>query len=224
MAELQASLAAEQSRCAALQAELAQLRAAGGGAACTGACGCAAPPAASPAAAAETAATAGAATGAAPAAAAAPADWPAASSRVDDRGNEDVVIKRRSLELLRLKERALDEVKEGITIADFSLPDMPLIYANAGFARITGYSQEYAVGKNCRFLQGAATDMDTVADLRRSVGAGQSCVVTLNVSAAWVAWLGGGLRGLRSVLRTPDGRSLGRLGPEGGAAAAQGLA
>ena len=178
VAELEAGLAAERSRCAALQAELAQLPSGGGasGSACTAdACGCAAPAASAAAAGANAAAADAAAAGAAGAAA------PDAAAAAADAGDETVTIGRRSLELLRLKELALDEVNEGITIADFTLPDSPLIYANAGFARITGHSQAYAVGKNCRFLQGAATDMDTVADLRRAVGAGQSCVVTLNV-------------------------------------------
>ena len=58
-----------------------------------------------------------------------------------------------AFELLRLKDRAMDNTKEGITIADCSLPDMPLIYANEAFARITGYSVAEALGKNCRFLQ-----------------------------------------------------------------------
>lgn len=38
-----------------------------------------------------------------------------------------VLISRRALELLHLKERAMDAVKEGVTIADCSKPDMPLI-------------------------------------------------------------------------------------------------
>jgi PAS domain-containing protein len=64
-----------------------------------------------------------------------------------------VTISREAFELLRLKDRAMDNTKEGITIADCSLPDMPLIYANEAFARITGYSVAESLGKNCRFLQ-----------------------------------------------------------------------
>jgi PAS domain S-box-containing protein len=30
---------------------------------------------------------------------------------------------------------------------------MPLIYVNAGFCRMTGYTAADVVGKNCRFLQ-----------------------------------------------------------------------
>jgi PAS domain S-box-containing protein len=55
---------------------------------------------------------------------------------------------------LELKDRALAASAEGITIADARLPDNPLIYANAGFERLTGYSVAEVLGRNCRFLQG----------------------------------------------------------------------
>jgi phosphoserine phosphatase RsbU/P len=70
---------------------------------------------------------------------------------------------------LELKDRALAATAEGITIADLSLPDNPLIYANAGFERLTGYSVAEVIGRNCRFLQGPATDPATVDALRRAV-------------------------------------------------------
>ncbi len=49
--------------------------------------------------------------------------------------------------------RRVHDPQEGITIADCSLPDMPLIYANAGFQRTTGYSREFVLGKNCRWAR-----------------------------------------------------------------------
>lgn len=64
-----------------------------------------------------------------------------------------VTISREAYELLHLKDRAMDSIKEGITIADCSLPDMPLIYVNQGFERITGWPVSDVLGKNCRFLQ-----------------------------------------------------------------------
>ena len=66
---------------------------------------------------------------------------------------QSVVVSAEVFELLRLKDRAMDNTKEGITIADCSHRDMPLIYANEAFARITGYSVAESLGKNCRFLQ-----------------------------------------------------------------------
>jgi PAS domain S-box-containing protein len=70
---------------------------------------------------------------------------------------------------LRLKERAMDEAPVGITVSDPSLPDNPVIYANAAFERITGYPVAEVLGRNCRFLQGEDTDPETVARMRRAV-------------------------------------------------------
>jgi PAS domain-containing protein len=54
-----------------------------------------------------------------------------------------------------LKDRALDVAAEGITIADARLPGRPLIYANEGYERVTGYPVAEVLGRNCRFLQGS---------------------------------------------------------------------
>ena len=72
-------------------------------------------------------------------------------------------------DLVRLKDRALSATAEGVTIADAHLKDQPIIYANAGFERLTGYPQDFVVGRNCRFLQGPETDQDTVDAIRRAV-------------------------------------------------------
>jgi PAS domain S-box-containing protein len=80
---------------------------------------------------------------------------------------------------LELKDRALAASAEGITIADARLPDKPLIYANAGFERLTGYSVAEVLGRNCRFLQGPATDLATVDALRTAIGQQREVTVQL---------------------------------------------
>lgn len=70
---------------------------------------------------------------------------------------------------LELKDRALSASAEGITIADANLPDQPLIYANAGFERLTGYAVGDVLGRNCRFLQGPGTDAAAVDTLRSAI-------------------------------------------------------
>jgi len=78
-----------------------------------------------------------------------------------------------------LKTRAMDEAPVGITIADAREPDMPLVYANAAFERITGYPPEYAVGRNCRFLQGENTRDEPVAKMRAAIENDTSTTVEL---------------------------------------------
>lgn len=82
-------------------------------------------------------------------------------------------------EQLALREEALAVTAEGVTISDAALPDNPIIYANRGFERLTGYSVEDVVGRNCRFLQGVDTDATAVAEIRESVRAGRECTVQL---------------------------------------------
>jgi PAS domain S-box-containing protein len=75
---------------------------------------------------------------------------------------------------LRLRSRAIEESPVGITIADATEPDTPIVYANEGFERLTGYATERVLGRNCRFLQGEGTDADTRADIGAAIDAEQS--------------------------------------------------
>jgi PAS domain S-box-containing protein len=78
-----------------------------------------------------------------------------------------------------LKTRAMDEAPVGITVADATEPDMPLVYANAAFEHITGYPPEYAIGRNCRFLQGEDTRQKPVAEMRAAIENGEATTVEL---------------------------------------------
>ena len=80
---------------------------------------------------------------------------------------------------LELRDRALSATAEGVTIADARLHDNPIIYANAGFQRLTGYSVEEVLGRNCRFLQGPDTDHDTLERLRLALHQKRACTVQL---------------------------------------------
>src|SRR2546425_10702884 len=48
-------------------------------------------------------------------------------------------------------------------------PDNPVIYVNPAFERLTGYGAAEALGRNCRFLQGADTDPSAVAEIRQAL-------------------------------------------------------
>lgn len=80
---------------------------------------------------------------------------------------------------LQLMERAIGASSCGITISDVRLPDQPLIYVNAAFERLTGYTPEEVLGKNCRFLQGPDRSQPPLIDLRAAVKAGKDCLVVL---------------------------------------------
>ncbi len=69
--------------------------------------------------------------------------------------------------------RAIGTADNGITIADASLPDLPLVYANEAFLRLTGYTESEVLGRNCRFMQGPDTDPSQVQPLARRILAGR---------------------------------------------------
>ncbi len=64
-----------------------------------------------------------------------------------------------------------DEAEMSVVISNPALPDNPMIYVSDEFERQTGYSAEEAVGKNCRFLQGADTDRHAIEAIRQALKA-----------------------------------------------------
>lgn len=82
-------------------------------------------------------------------------------------------------EQLNLKDLALASTAEGITIADATKFDCPLIYVNKGFEKITGYTADFACGTNCRFLQGEDTDPTAIEEIRRAVKEKRECIVEI---------------------------------------------
>lgn len=75
--------------------------------------------------------------------------------------------------------RAVASASDGILITDPNQPDNPIVYANPAFSRITGYQFNEVIGCNCRFLQGADTDPQTVYQLRQAIAERREIKVTL---------------------------------------------
>ena len=87
---------------------------------------------------------------------------PDASRTADpSRSNDDT-------DLAALKDRALDEANLGVVISEASA-DVPTVFVNEGFGRITGYDPETFVGRNCRALQGPETDERPVRTMREAI-------------------------------------------------------
>ncbi|GLU02441.1 hypothetical protein SLE2022_196910 [Rubroshorea leprosula] len=69
---------------------------------------------------------------------------------------------------------ALSAFQQTFVVADATKPDCPIMYASAGFFKMTGYTPREVVGRNCRFLQGAGTDPGDVAKIREALKDGTS--------------------------------------------------
>lgn len=82
---------------------------------------------------------------------------------------QDITQRKEQERKLTRIERAMDEAPVGITITDPMQDDNPLIYANDGFKKLTGYSEDDILGRNCRFLQGEATDPEPVVRMREAI-------------------------------------------------------
>jgi PAS domain S-box-containing protein len=73
----------------------------------------------------------------------------------------------------------LDECVNGVTLADPDLEGAPIIYANKAFERLTGYSQEEIIGRNCRFLQGDDQDQEQRYQIAEALKNHEAVEVTL---------------------------------------------
>ncbi|WP_031432335.1 PAS sensor domain-containing protein [Methylomarinum vadi] len=73
----------------------------------------------------------------------------------------------------------LDECVNGVTLADPDLEDMPIVYVNKAFERMTGYAENEIIGKNCRFLQGKERDQKERYQLAEAIRKRKPIEVTL---------------------------------------------
>ncbi len=80
---------------------------------------------------------------------------------------------------LALANLALQASPLGISIADARQADLPLIYCNPMFERISGYSREEILGRNCRFLQNDDHNQVELQRMRVALQRGEPCQVVL---------------------------------------------
>ena len=87
---------------------------------------------------------------------------------------------------------AVKTTRMPMIVTDPNLPDNPIIFANPAFLSMTGYDGDAVLGRNCRFLQGADTDPDTVTEIGRAIREQRETSVEIinykkNGSAFWNA-------------------------------------
>jgi len=78
-----------------------------------------------------------------------------------------------------LFEQAMAQTRMAICLCDPHAKDMPIVFANRAFRRLTGYSEEEVIGRNCRFLQGPKTDPEPIARIREAIAHEDVVVVEL---------------------------------------------
>ena len=85
--------------------------------------------------------------------------------------------------MIRLKksvlERIIDTTSDGIIVADASVEDLPIVYANPAFEKLCGYPRSELLRKTFKFLQGEDRDQESVQELRVAVRAGRECDVLI---------------------------------------------
>ena len=79
----------------------------------------------------------------------------------------------------RLLKAMVDAANDGITVAEREGDDTVLIYVNAAFERLTGYSAEEILYRDCRFLQNDDRDQPAREEIHVAMASGEPCRVVL---------------------------------------------
>ncbi|WP_294195837.1 histidine kinase famiy protein [uncultured Sphingomonas sp.] len=74
---------------------------------------------------------------------------------------------------------AIEMTRMPMLLTDPNQDDNPIVFANKAFLDLTGYEEDEVIGRNCRFLQGAQTDRNAVAELRDAVRTRSSVALEL---------------------------------------------
>ena len=56
-----------------------------------------------------------------------------------------------------------------LVLSDPMQPDCPVVFCNAAFTKLTGYTEDEVIGRNCRFMQGPDTDPAAIRQLKQAI-------------------------------------------------------
>jgi PAS domain S-box-containing protein len=77
-----------------------------------------------------------------------------------------IVLAAQQMEEQRRQWQALNA---GVVVSDALSPDMPVVYVNAKFEEMSGYSSAEMLGRNCRHLQGAESGQTGLVAIRQAI-------------------------------------------------------
>lgn len=74
---------------------------------------------------------------------------------------------------------AMRATRMPMLITDPNQADNPIVFVNDAFAKLTGYSREETLGRNCRFLQGPGTNSEDIDRIRTAIAERQPIEIEL---------------------------------------------
>jgi len=80
---------------------------------------------------------------------------------------------------LLLRDQAMRAVSHGIVITNPHVPDNPIVYVNAAFEQMSGYSAAEVIGRSFSFIHGPDTDPAAARMLHEAVRSGSACEVEI---------------------------------------------
>ncbi len=89
----------------------------------------------------------------------------------------DINLRKWSEEAMRLHDRVMTSAMDGIVIIDARKSNLPIVYINAGFERLTGYSRGEALGREFAFVLQGAPEQEAREELSREMNAERAVAV-----------------------------------------------
>jgi len=89
-------------------------------------------------------------------------------------GSPPLVVKQLSRHSL---EQILALSSQGIVVTDACNPDLPIVYANPAYEKLTGYSADEVIGQGWRLLGPDAQEQPLLRELKAAMGRSESCEI-----------------------------------------------
>lgn len=100
---------------------------------------------------------------------------PSPTTNTEEKDDKSTALVKSDFQLME----SLSSGQQNFVLSDPRLPDNPIVFATPGFYKLTGYTQEQVLGRNCRFLQGPGTNPKTVDIIRKAIATGADCTVCI---------------------------------------------